>query len=446
MGKLVGYITPKAERKAYLYGSEPPPMDTIWRAIRRQDIEVRKFQKSFRGKEKEVDTALSFDAGSVANENREKGGTFVIIGGDRDYKYCVERVLECGFLVKLYSWKSCISGDFEKLAKKKERLSIIYLDDIVEECPDTYFFNAEWKPNDIHGSLKPIPAERTIIIQFLTSPNYQTKKQIAAKKEIESVTQRLGIFFYYHWTWGSSADREYAANKKTAGNIISGENDGKRQRLIIFGPRESSDLTEDEMDELTLQYLIENNYIDIEGHVKNLPKSKKLYDFTEILLKNKNWLRQHFAKFGDVEDVTDYVSFHNQASPDIPSASNEQEIDEDGGDFTVAGVRSRKKIYQMSSNPCENGRRCPQGVRCRYKHTIEDREYFKKCPNGKTRMTRKTSICIDYLQKTEQHLGIKGCRFSIDRCNYAHGVTDAYCYTCGAEGDHFADDCPSKKS
>lgn len=40
MGKLLNYITPKADRQAYLYGSEPPPMDTIWRAIRRQDIEV----------------------------------------------------------------------------------------------------------------------------------------------------------------------------------------------------------------------------------------------------------------------------------------------------------------------------------------------------------------------------------------------------------------------
>uniref|UniRef100_A0A914VSB9 NYN domain-containing protein n=1 Tax=Plectus sambesii TaxID=2011161 RepID=A0A914VSB9_9BILA len=205
-GKLVGHIAPEAECKAYLYGSEPPALDTIWRAIEEQDIEVRKFQKSFRGKEKEVDTALSFDAGIAANENREKGGTFVFISGDRDYKYCVERVLECGFQTK-----------------------------------------------DIHGSLNPIPAERTIIIQFCKSPNNQTKKQIVTKKEVEEVTRRLGIPFYYHWTWGSRADKEDAAKKKTAGNIVSEENDGKRQLLIIFGLPESSDLTEDDIDELTLQ-------------------------------------------------------------------------------------------------------------------------------------------------------------------------------------------------
>jgi hypothetical protein len=40
MGKLIGHIRPKANRRAYLYGSEPPPMDTIWKAIVRQDIEV----------------------------------------------------------------------------------------------------------------------------------------------------------------------------------------------------------------------------------------------------------------------------------------------------------------------------------------------------------------------------------------------------------------------
>uniref|UniRef100_A0A914X508 NYN domain-containing protein n=1 Tax=Plectus sambesii TaxID=2011161 RepID=A0A914X508_9BILA len=367
MGKLVGHITPEAEREAYLYGSEPPPMDTIWRAIMRQDIVVRKFQKSSRGKEKEVDGALNVDATKVATKNCEKGGTFIFISGDRDYKYCIESVLDDGFLVQLYSWKSCISSDFEKLAKKEGRFSIVYLETIIENYPDTYFFNAEWKTYGIHGYLNPLPAERTIIIQFDTTPNNQTKKQVAAKQEIEEVTLRLGIPFYYNWTWGSSDDKENAAKKKTAGNIVSEENDGKRQLLIIFGPPESSDHAEDNMDELTLQYLIENNYIDIEGDVKNISKSKKLYDFTEIFLKHKDWLRQYFAKFGKVQLVADYVSFHNQASPDIFSASKEQEIDDDGGAFTVAGVRSKKKVHQKSSNACVSGRRCPKGGKCEYK-------------------------------------------------------------------------------
>uniref|UniRef100_A0A914X4D6 C3H1-type domain-containing protein n=1 Tax=Plectus sambesii TaxID=2011161 RepID=A0A914X4D6_9BILA len=325
----------------------------------------------------------------------------------------------------------------KKAAKIENRLSIVYLDNIVEEWPNTIFFNAEWNTKDIQGSLNPIPAERTIIIQFHTSPTRHTKKLAASKREIEEVTQQLGIPFYYHWTWGSSDDREYASN------TASKENDGKRQLLIIFGPRESSDRIEDNMDE---SYLLENNYIDVEGGVKNAPKSKKLYDFTKIYLKQRDWIRQYFAKFGNVELVVDYVSFHNQASPNIPSTSYDQELTEDEGGWTLVHAKSKNKIYQRSSNPCEMGRRCPKGGKCEHKHSDEEREYFKKHPDGKIRMTRKTRICIDYCQKTEQRSGIKGCRYSKDQCNYAHGESDAYCYMCGVEGDHFACDCPENTS
>lgn len=121
------------------------------------------------------------------------------------------------------------------------------------------------------------------------------------------------------------------------------------------------------MSKLTLLDLIDNGYIDIEGYGKNIPKLKKLYNFTEILLRNKEWLRQYFGTFGSVELVVDYVTFHNQAPPDIRTASKERDASEDEGCFTVAGVRQRKKIHQISSNSCSWGRRCIWGLKCKYK-------------------------------------------------------------------------------
>ena len=47
--------------KAFLYGSVPPPNDTIWKAARKHNFVVKTFQRSGSGREKEVDVAMTTD-------------------------------------------------------------------------------------------------------------------------------------------------------------------------------------------------------------------------------------------------------------------------------------------------------------------------------------------------------------------------------------------------
>lgn len=125
------------------------------------DFKVKKFQKSSQGKEKEVDTALTYDICEVVTENRGRAGTFFIITGDRDYIYSIKQMLKNGFLVKLYSWKSCLSNSFHELANVEEHLTIEYLDDILEQFPDAYFLEAEWNVSFLmlYSKFKIIPIQ-----------------------------------------------------------------------------------------------------------------------------------------------------------------------------------------------------------------------------------------------------------------------------------------------
>ena len=75
-----------------LYGSKPPPVDTVWAKMEEQGWNVKIENKSYHtGKEKQVDSKLITDVVSVVN--REKIGTVIIVAGDVDYKPPIEEAL-----------------------------------------------------------------------------------------------------------------------------------------------------------------------------------------------------------------------------------------------------------------------------------------------------------------------------------------------------------------
>lgn len=54
---------------AFLYGSIPPPNDSIWKAARENNFEVKVFERSEGGHEKEVDVAMGCD---ITEQNKEE--------------------------------------------------------------------------------------------------------------------------------------------------------------------------------------------------------------------------------------------------------------------------------------------------------------------------------------------------------------------------------------
>ena len=65
---------------------------------------------------------------------------------------------------------------------------------------------------------------------------------------------------------------------------------------------------------------------------------------------------------------------------------------------------------------------CEDGSNCKYSHSREDEEYFKR-REGKGNRHRKTSTC-------PQYPFIARCKFSTIRCDFAHEESDRWCLKC----------------
>lgn len=104
--------------KTTLYGSIPPPSDSVWDAIRAHDVEVKIFPRSqHNNREKQVDGQLITDAVKRAGRSSYMGQPceFIIVSGDLDFKPAVLEIVNCGFRVHVWSWKSGMAWEYAQL-------------------------------------------------------------------------------------------------------------------------------------------------------------------------------------------------------------------------------------------------------------------------------------------------------------------------------------------
>ena len=112
-------------KQCTLYGSEPPPNDSVWREAKNCGYEVKTFQREYgrvHGREKEVDTALCTDVGAkvvelskVLQDAAEQDATkiqIVLISGDRDMQPAAKKALEYGFSVTLCAFSSSVATEY----------------------------------------------------------------------------------------------------------------------------------------------------------------------------------------------------------------------------------------------------------------------------------------------------------------------------------------------
>lgn len=86
-----------------LYGSRPPPDDTVWQQIRNEGFDVRVFDRNIRDKEKGVDMEMGMDVVERLFEVTHPE-TLVIAAGDADFKGIVERAKKKGWNVEIWFW------------------------------------------------------------------------------------------------------------------------------------------------------------------------------------------------------------------------------------------------------------------------------------------------------------------------------------------------------
>lgn len=107
-GKLYEFLTGNdlaKIKRAVLFGSRPPPNDSIWRHAERAGFELKLEDRNVRNKEKKIDTGIA----TLMTKDAYKSGVagddlFVLVAGDSDYVPTIRALQEDSFKVEVVFW------------------------------------------------------------------------------------------------------------------------------------------------------------------------------------------------------------------------------------------------------------------------------------------------------------------------------------------------------
>ena len=121
-GKLLKHVLDSrglaAEPK--LYGSEPPPNDSVWEMIRSKGFDVKIFQRNIYNKEKGVDMRMGLDIVKLVLSQPEKAPV-VIVAGDADFIPVVDDGQAAGWKIEAWYWKQAA----DNLKKAVDRFMVL---------------------------------------------------------------------------------------------------------------------------------------------------------------------------------------------------------------------------------------------------------------------------------------------------------------------------------
>ena len=120
-GKLHEFLTGNdlsKIKRAALFGSRPPPNDSIWRFAERAGFELHLEDRNVRNKEKKIDTGIA----TLITKDAYKHGKaaddlFVLVAGDADYVPTINALREDGFKVEVVFWNHA-AKELKEVASK----------------------------------------------------------------------------------------------------------------------------------------------------------------------------------------------------------------------------------------------------------------------------------------------------------------------------------------
>ena len=396
LGRFVSMV--KGDRniaKAFLYGSIPPPNDSVWNAARKRNFKVQIFKRSAGGKEKEVDVTMSSDITEQVLElkhaNMDTDYIFVIVTGDRDLKSPIVKVLERRVPVELWSWEQGLSREFRVMANTNDFLKVFKLDDFVTKF--SYFtFKSTRASNDIN------PAH-AIVFQNIPEGNFY--------KFANDLMRLLRLFYISSVDSSRKGEKDLIVEfpKSRPEDIFSLLRQCKFGTEAISYPQYIAQIKAIPPIETTNRYEALNNLDDCD--------SEEIIEAVESSL--------------EVE-VPDMVP---------PTTRSENGDDDTEADDWVAVVRRKfeagrkTRVQKRRDTPCQSGIHCVKNLACPYAHSEEEQKIFRVNPNIKFRYW-KTNLC----KKCSQHTQPEQQK----QCPFAHGDADAWCLKCKSYG-HFTNNC-----
>ena len=134
MGKLADVLANgRPVQQGILYGSEPPPIDTVWKKIEEKaGWKVKsKRRDMITGKEKQIDTNLVADVTATAIHTPvQERTTIVFVTGDANVLPTLEKVLEeKQWNVEVYMWNDALSKQIVRYGDQHhKRIKVVPLD------------------------------------------------------------------------------------------------------------------------------------------------------------------------------------------------------------------------------------------------------------------------------------------------------------------------------
>jgi uncharacterized LabA/DUF88 family protein len=96
---------PSKIKRAVLFGSRPPPNDTIWNMAEKAGFEVKTADRNIANKEKKVDTAIVTammrDAYTKVIKTED---VITLVAGDADFVPTIDTLREDGHVVEVFFW------------------------------------------------------------------------------------------------------------------------------------------------------------------------------------------------------------------------------------------------------------------------------------------------------------------------------------------------------
>lgn len=385
-----------------LYGSEPPPIDTVWEKIRERGWEVKTSKRStFTNKEKQVDHQMVADITALVSHKSVTKGKVVIVSGDADVIPAIKEGLAKNWSFEIWMWEKSISKKLKDLEKENPKLlTISPLDSHLDNVTFTNFrFRTKMKSN--------LNSQSAVIRNCDFLPDEEWQKDLTAK---------LGWPFQFNWIGPEELDSPVDYEDIDLIFASGVKPTGKKDFTSHF---------EEIFKSLQQEY---------PGKVVLYPAYRKDQSSeNEICLTNK------FGALKDLEDIdkelsSSYISLQVTSDENKAEALDQEETDtdhdsqtfeDDQETFQVVKRRGPKKTQQYSEL-CKFRSKCGKGLKCTHHHTEAEKKFFKK--------PRKRIAC--------RH---NPCTRGPPNCDFAHAARDSFCQECHQWG-HLQDGCTPKLS
>lgn len=392
IGKLTDIVAKdRPVAQGFLYGSEPPAIDKVWKKIREHGWNVDPLKKSrMTGKEKMLDTKLVADVTERAcTTPEEQRSTIILITGDADVIPAMEKVMKYkGWSLEVYMWKHALSSDIKKMTG--DSVKVFPLDDYLKDATFTNMkFDHKSKNSKLIMRLKSMGVVFTITHGAFSENRVPTDEWC---KSLESIAQWP---FQYYW---------FERNGEQTDNLV----------LVFQGSPREGEL------ELDVKHLLDT--INDDQPLPFVEKAVTFLQFQQEAAEMTHYALDLVGRYSleDICEGSDTESVHTSPA----QSESKWEL---SSHKTPARHRS-----QRYSEPCPYKFNCTFGSRCYYKHTEEEKTFFRS-NSGRGNPVRKVKLCNFH----------PNCHKTKEECHYAHGEDDAWCLNCRTQG-HSTNNCPQR--